>query len=177
MSHSAASSSFTSGGWLEPEVPLYQAPPVPTELSALQANLVAGTTLRTAVLWLSPAAYAAGPYWAAHTLGLTPRHLGREVVAACEAEGTQRVPSVGPMLYKHVLTVHNITGPGGTWLFGLDALLVRLPTAERGFFWDRLWELRQRPPLLLALPEAFRDVGPTDPGRWLTAEPPRGLHL
>ncbi|MEZ0483187.1 hypothetical protein [Fibrella aquatica] len=151
---------------------------VPSALTNLYATLASSSnSRRSAVLWASPSTYAVGPQWAAHGLGLAPRHLGRAVVATCEAQGTQRVPRIGALLWQHVLAVHAATGPAGTWLAGLDALLLHLPASERVFFWHSLWELRQRPPLILVLPDSFRDVGPTDPGRWLTADPPRGLHL
>jgi hypothetical protein len=168
---SAASAAFSPPGWLDDE-PAFDCASVPTSVRAL-ARALAGDSIgrRTGVLWLSPEAYAAGPQWAAHCLDLYPRHLGREVVAACEAQGTQRVPATAAALLRPIQATHTT----GTWLWGLDGLLTRLPTTERQVFWAALFDLRQRPPLLLALPQAYRDFGPGDPERWLQAEPQRGL--
>ncbi len=163
--------------WLDAE-PAFDCGTVPAPLRALVHELASGgASRRTAVLWLSPASYAAGPRWAAHCLGLLPRHLGREVVATCEAQGTLRVPAHASTLLKHVSTAHAAGGSGGAWIWGLDALLTRLPAAERQVFWDELFALRQRPPLMLALPETFHEFGPSDPERWQRAEPCRGLVL
>lgn len=170
---SPASTASLLPDWFDDE-PAFDCAAVPAPLRALVHNLAnPSNTRRTALLWLAPPAYTAGPRWATHCLNLHPRHLGREVLATCQAQGTQRVPATAADLLRHLHAA--TTSPTGTWLWGLDALLTRLPRAEGPAFWAALFDLRQHPPLLLALPQAFRDFGPADPARWLEAEPCRGL--
>jgi hypothetical protein len=171
------STNYQSSDWLLTE-PENNCAAVPAPLKALALSLAdTNASRRSAVLWLTPTAYAAGAWWAAQCLGLLPRHLGREVVATCEAQGTRRVPADAPALLRHILAAHPAAGHPGTWLWGLDALLARLPTTERRALWESLFDLRQHPPLFLVLPEACRDFGPPDPDRWLLAAPCRGLAL
>ena len=174
---SSPTADYQSSDWLLTE-PEFDCSAVPAALKAL-ALVMADTSAsrRTAVLWLAPSAYAAGARWAAQCLGILPRHLGREVVATCEAQGTRRVPADAPALLRHILAAHPASGHPGTWLWGLDALLARLSAVERRAIWEALFDLRQRPPLFLVLPEACRDFGPPDPSRWLLADPCRGLVL
>ena len=171
------STDYQASEWLLTE-PAFDCAAVPAPLKALALSLAdTNASRRSAVLWLAPSAYSAGARWAAQCLGLLPRHLGREVVATCEAQGTRRVPADAPALLRHILAAHPAAGHPGTWLWGLDALLARLPATERRALWDSLFDLRQRPPLFLVLPEACRDFGPFDPDRWRQAEPCRGLDL
>ncbi|QDA59998.1 hypothetical protein [Hymenobacter jejuensis] len=166
-----------SSDWLT-AVPPADCTDVPAPLQELAASLATSSaSRRSAVLWLAPPAYTAGPQWATQCLGLLPRHLGREVVATCEAQKTQRVPAAASALLRHILAVHPAAGHAGTWLWGLDALLARLPAPERCSLWDALFNLRQHPPLLLALPHTYREFGPAEPDRWLSADPCRGLVL
>ena len=169
------STDYQASDWLLTE-PTFDCAAVPAPLKALAASLAdTNASRRSAVLWLGPSDYAAGARWAAQCLGLLPRHLGREVVASCEAKGTRRVPADASALLQHILTAHPEAGHPGTWLWGLDALLARLPSSERRTLWDSLFDLRQRPPLFLVLPKSYRDFGPLDPNRWILAEPCRGL--
>jgi hypothetical protein len=150
---------YQASDWLLTE-PAFDCAAVPAPLKALAALLAdTNASRRSAVLWF----------------GLLPRHLGREVVANCEAKGTRRVPADSPTLLHDILSAHPEAGHPGTWLWGLDALLARLPSSERRTLWDSLFDLRQRPPLFLVLPESYRDFGPLDPNRWILAEPCRGL--
>ncbi len=165
--------SFLSANWLGDE-PAFDCATVPAAVrSFAHAFTTDSIGRRTGVLWLSPAAYEASPQWATHCLGLVSRHLGREVANACEAQGTQRVPATASALLRHVYAGHT----AATWLWGLDGLLTYLPPVEREVFWASLFDLRQRPPLLLALPQTYHEFGPTDPDRWLQAEPLRGLEV
>ena len=164
------------------EEPTTDCAAIPAPLRALATELTeGGNSSRTGLALLGPAAYEQGRQWASPCLRLRPVHLGREVLAWCEAQGTGRVLLDGMGLLGHVLRVHYADPPRtvGTWLWGLDVLLAKLTPDQRTTFWAELWHWRQRPPLLVVLPaELAAAFGPDDVDtRWGAARPPRGVRV
>ena len=159
------------------------AAPLPVRLLVAGFRTPSAPRVRTALVALSPAAYAAAPDSWTSDLALSSVHLGLHVADHCQAHGHVSLDPV--RLLDYVLgLLPDADAPeppdpevSGVWVWGLDALLAKLTEAERSSFWHRLHGTASyRPPLVLALPASLlARFGPADPAT--TWGPQRFLEL
>lgn len=157
--------------------------PLPVRLLVAGLRPPSAPRVRTALVALSPAAYAAAPQSWTAGLALSSVHLGLHVADHCQAHGHVSLDA-GRLLDYLLSLLPDADAPeppdpaaSGVWVWGLDALLAKLTEAERASFWHRLHGTASyRPPLVLALPaDLLARFGPTDPAA--TWGPQRFLRL
>lgn len=145
--------------------------PLPVRLLVAGFRTHSAPRVRTALVALNPAAYAAAPDVWTSDLALSSVHLGLHVADHCQAHGHVSLDPV--RLLDYVLgLLPDADSPeppnpaiSGVWVWGLDALLAKLTETERSSFWYRLHGTASyRPPLVMALPAPMlARFGPADP--------------
>ncbi|MBW3127297.1 hypothetical protein [Hymenobacter profundi] len=147
------------------------AAPLPVRLLVAGLRPPSAPRVRTALVALGAAAYAAAPEVWASELALNSVHLGLHVADHCQPHGHVSLDPVRLLDYLLSLLPDPDTPEppdpiiSGVWVWGFDVLLAKLSEAERSAFWHRLHGTASyRPPLVLALPAALLGrFGPTDP--------------
>lgn len=148
--------------------------PLPLRLLVAGLHPPTAPRVRTALVALGPASYAAAQGWAP-SLGLAATHLGLSVAKQCQAHGHVSLDAGRLLSYALALLPNPDTPPTdadpatvGAWVWGIDALLAKLSEAERAAFWYTFHgKPSYRPPLVLALPAALLlRFGPADPAAW-----------